>query len=436
MTHNPLLWRLIGLGCAAVAMTGVAQAQEAGGAAPQAPAKWTDTLKLSLQIDAGANFNAGNPSDHQNFGRLLDDKANTGTLNQVLLTAQRPIDSAAAGYDFGFKLQGLYGSDARYFRPPHEFSGTLTNDLYQVDLSEANFLAHTPWLTDGGVDWKVGRFTAPEGAETLDPSNNYFYSHSYIFNFGIPAQGTGLLATWHTTPLVDLYGGVDTGVNTSVDHGLLHAQNGAAPAFTAGLGLNLMGGDLTLVALSHGGAENTNQAVANGLLPAGTDITGSYRYLNDLVTTWKVNKTLTLVNELNWIHDDVLNHGKAANGYGIAQYGVYALTDEVSLVARGEVFRDGSGVFVTQSGNNVDFLRGEEGLPALSPASHGGGDTTYGAVTVGVNYKPTLGIPYLSSLTLRPELRYDTTLNGTRPFDGTRTDKNMFTGAVDAIIAF
>jgi hypothetical protein len=436
MIQSPLLRRLIGIGCAAVAMTGVAQAQQADGAAPQGPAKWTDTLKLNLQVDAGANYNAGHPNDKKNFGRLLDDKADTVLLNQVLLTVQRPLDATATGYDVGFKLQGLYGSDARYVRPPHEFSGTLANDLNQIDLSEANVLVHTPWLTAGGVDWKVGRFTAPEGAETLDPSNNYFYSHSYIFNFGIPAQATGFVATWHTTPIVDLYGGLDTGVNTSVDHGLLHAQNGAAPAFTAGLGLNLMGGDLTAVLLSHGGAENTNQAVANGLLPAGTDINGSYRYLTDLVTTWKYSKTLTLVNELNWIHDDVLNRGQAANGYGIAQYGIYALSDQVSLVARGEVFRDGSGVFVSQSGNNTDFLRAEQGLPGLSGASHGGGNTTYGAVTLGVNYKPDLGIPYLASLIIRPEVRYDTTLNGTRPFDGTKADKNMVTGAVDAIVQF
>jgi len=36
-------------------------------------------------------------------------------------------------------------------------------------------------------------------AETIDPRNNVFYSHSYIFNFGVPSTDTGILAVFTST---------------------------------------------------------------------------------------------------------------------------------------------------------------------------------------------------------------------------------------------
>jgi uncharacterized membrane protein YadS len=48
-----------------------------------------------------------------NWGHLFTDKANTPLLNQTILTVQRPLDPKATDYDFGFKGQLMYGSDAR-----------------------------------------------------------------------------------------------------------------------------------------------------------------------------------------------------------------------------------------------------------------------------------------------------------------------------------
>ena len=74
---------------------------------------------------------------------------------------------------------------------------------------------HAPVLTAGGIDLKAGVFATPLGYETIDPSTNPFYTHSYIFNFGLPFKHTGLLSTIHATDMVDLIFGVRTGVNTS-----------------------------------------------------------------------------------------------------------------------------------------------------------------------------------------------------------------------------
>src|SRR5207253_8945702 len=111
---------------------------------------------------------------------------------------------------------------------------------------------HLPLLTEGGIDVKLGKFVTLEGAETIDPRANPFYSHSYIFNFGIPFNHTGALFTLHASKSLDLMAGVTRGVNTSVD------DNNDSPAFHGGVGLNFNEGKILLAASTHVGPETPN----------------------------------------------------------------------------------------------------------------------------------------------------------------------------------
>jgi hypothetical protein len=419
---------ILSAGMAVAALTGqMVRAQEA--AAPD------NGFKLSAQIEAGLTSSFESTPSNRVFGRLFDDQESQPVLNQLLLTAAKPIDPAATGYDVGFKLQGMVGTDARYTRFTNQFRGLGANSLYQVDLVEANLQLHAPWLSEGGVDLKLGQYATPIGAEVIDASGNLFYSHSYIFNFGIPLKHSGLLAAWHVSPMVDLYASLDTGINTGWGDGFGHAQNHGPPAFLGGVGFNLLGGDLTLLALTHIGTETPTAAITNGLLPPTVRPDQAYREIWDLVTTWKATEQLTLTNEFNWIHDD----GLGADAYGVAQYVSWALNDTLSLNARGEIFVDARNALVGQYGANGDFLRAEEGLPAVSAYSVTGGPlgsrTTYGALTLGVSYKPKLDGTPISTLIIRPELREDTALQGLHPFHDGR-DKSQTTAAIDVILGF
>jgi hypothetical protein len=120
-----------------------------------------------------------------------------------------------------------------------------------------------------------------------------------------------------------------------------------------------------------------------------------------------------------------------AQGYGLAQYAVYNLSDTVALVGRAEVWRDEDGFFVAAFPGNLDFVNSERGFPATVL---GGGRTTYGALTVGVNVKPPVPGP-LKGLTIRPEVRYDRSLSDTRPFNDF-SSKDQLTVAMDFILAF
>ncbi len=414
---------------------GTQQAQAAPAAPAKAPAAWVDGITQSFWIEGGSTFNTVKKSGDRNFGRLFDDKTNSFQLNQVTYTIQRKIDSTLPTYDFGFKFQGMYGSDARYTHFLREFQYATGDSTNQFDIVEANLQLHTPWFTDGGFDIKAGQYPTLEGVETIDPTTNYLYSHSYIFNFGIPLKHTGVITVLHATSMIDLYAGVDTGVNTSVGSG----DNNDYVSFHGGVGFNLMDGNLTILATTHIGPENPKKYANGSTLPRTADTKN--RYLNDISTTWKFNDKLTFLNDLNYIEDDCQAVGAAgasrcgtARGYGVAQYAVYQLDDVFTLVGRAEVWRDEEGAFAAQFNNNLDFVRFEEGEP-LKGATFGGGRTTYGGFTAGVNIKPAMSIPVFSSLMIRPEVRYDTSLNNTKPF-GNNTKRNQATFASDFILQF
>lgn len=382
-------------------------------ATPPPPPEWADAIKHYGHAEAGVAFNPASPSNNENIGDLFTDKSNQLQLNQLAYTVERPIDSTSSKLDLGFKVQAMFGSDARYTHSLAEFDH-LVHSKYQLDVVEAHVDAHVPVLTAGGIDIKAGQLVSPMGAEVIDATGNSLYSHSYIFNFGTPLKNTGILTISHVSPLLDLYAGLDTGVNGGItaDGDMNHEVKGQF-----GFGLNMLGGNLTVLALSHIGAENSPKIIPGGGL----------RYLNDVTTTYKVNDKLTLTNDLNYIEDD----GAHAIGYGMAQYATYALNDKWTLIGRGEVWRDNSGFFVSADPAYFDAANAQRGLTNTALAVP---RTTYGALTLGANYKPEVP-KAIEGFVIRPELRIDQSLNGSKPFNVGK-DSTSFTPAVDVVVPF
>ncbi len=409
---------------------------EAKPAAP--PPSWVDTLTVSGAIEAGGNFNPGYPPDGLNFGQTFTDKANSVLLNQALLTVQRPLDPNATGYDFGLKIQTMYGSDARYTHYLGELDYILSG-RNQFDIVEAWGVVHLPWLYTGGIDVKFGQFVTLEGAEVISAGDNLLYSHSYIFNFGTPLKNTGVLTISHVDPLLDVYLGFDTGVNTSVGW---PGDNNRALAFNGGIGLNLLGGNLTILASTHIGPENPD--VPAVIAACACNPNRALRYLDDVTATWKVTDKLTLITDINYIYDQ----GFHASGYGVAQYAAYAINDWLKVVGRAEVWRDNQNFFVAAYPGNIDFVNAEHGF---NYANLGDGSyylygittapaaTTYLELTAGLNITPTLptdpALPLIKGLIVRPEIRYDASLSHTTPFDAGQK-ASQFTFAGDIIVKF
>jgi len=363
-------------------------------------------------IESGITANFDSPKDNQNFGRLLDDRADEPLLNQFVLTAERGFDPMTDHFDWAFKAEFMYGSDARYLHSTGLLDLT-TNDRVQPDVPELWIMGHFPITgTAGGLDLKLGKFMTCEGADMADPRVNTFYSRSYIFNFGTPFYGLGAMATLHALPQLDVVAAVDRGVNVGLED-----NNGSISCY-GGVGLNCCKGKFMCAAMTHIGPENPRD-------------NHNYRYLSDVVTTWKINDRLTSITDLNYAYEEAFD----AMGYGVAQTLTYKINDCCSASVRGEIWRDEDEFFVAQFASNNDFLHFERGDDAMfDPRTTFGGRTTYGAITAGLTIRPPLPAP-LTGLMVRPELRYDRSLNGTRPFNDS-SDRDMFTAAVDVVVTF
>ena len=235
-------------------------------------------FKLYGWIEAGITGNPDPPIDNHNFGHLFTDRANELLLNQLVITGERALDPNATGFDWGFKAQFMYGSDARYIHSLGMMDLT-TEDRVQPDFPEVYASAHIPIPATGGIDLKLGKFVTLEGAETIDPRTNVFYSHAYIFNFGIPFNNTGFQSVLHVNKYLDLYAGINRGVNTSIQ------DNNHSIAFEGGIGLNLLDGNLTTLAITHAGPETPHN-------------NRDWRYLNDITTTWKGHKMFHVYHRL------------------------------------------------------------------------------------------------------------------------------------------
>ena len=377
-------------------------------------------FKLYGWIQGGITGNPDPPVDNHNFGQLYNDRANEPLLNQASIVGERALDPNATGFDWGFKVWFMYGSDARYSKALGLLDDT-SDYRVQPDLPEVYLSLHIPIPGTNGLDLKGGKYQDPESAETFDPRSNVFYSHSYIYTFGVPVSDTGGLATLHVNKYLDLYAGINRGANVSF------ADNNASVAFEGGFGLNLLDGNLTTVALTHAGPENPGN-------------NHDWRYFNDITTTWKVNKCLTSITDLNLIYD-TLGNGKW--GGGVAQYFTYTINDWLQLGFRGEIFRDTQGFFVAQFRANDDYLHialQGRAVP-FDPSNLGGGETTYLELTEGVTIKPPLpkSIADLDkglSVLIRPEVRYDQALTSRfKPFEQ-NTSHNQVTLAIDVILEF
>ena len=78
-----------------------------------APVGWVSNIKLTAQLEGGDVFDPQRPIDASNVRALFTESQPGATLTAAA-DGTKTIDLKATGYDFDFKLQAMYGSDARY----------------------------------------------------------------------------------------------------------------------------------------------------------------------------------------------------------------------------------------------------------------------------------------------------------------------------------
>ncbi|MBC7352108.1 MAG: outer membrane beta-barrel protein, partial [Thermogutta sp.] len=141
-------------------------------------------------VGAGISVVANNPADNYNGVVTFNDRDQEFQMNQLNLYLERQVNNGGYGWDWGGRVDVLYGTDARFTQAIDglESDWNQTERFYQVALPQFYFdVAYNSWTLRGG------HFYTPVGYEAVPVTQNFFYSHSYSHQYGQPFTNTGLL---------------------------------------------------------------------------------------------------------------------------------------------------------------------------------------------------------------------------------------------------
>jgi hypothetical protein len=323
--------------------------------------------------------------------------SNRVLLDQLDLQVNRTVDTTSKNIDWGFEFENMYGTDATFI---HSF-GWLDNRAgqkhpqNQYDITQANASIFLP--VGEGLTIMAGKFATLLGYETINPTTNTLYTHSYLFTYAIPLTQTGLMGTytWATGfngQPVTLEAGITRGWNVSINKDV----NGE-PDFLGQLTFNFTPTLQAIATFSEG--------------PEGFHDNSNYQTVGEFELKYTGITNVTL--GMDSVYGDYphAEQPKSAQWYGAAAYASYTLNSYATVNARGEWYRDNDG-FTT------------------------GVRANYYEATLGVAITPFPNDATFSNLSIRPEARYDYADKAAFDLSASSGKYSEFSGAVDAIMQF
>jgi hypothetical protein len=313
-------------------------------------------------------------------------------LDQLDLTLERDVDASKGKWDVGFKVEGIFGRDAVFTHS----DGILDNgnkdgsgEDDQLDLPQAYLTVAVP--VGNGLTITAGKFATLLGYETINPTTNQFYTHSYIFSFGIPFTQTGLLATYTFDKLTTTQG------------------------FTRGWNQSTSDNNGAIDYLGQWVYKFSDAASLTGTLSIGPEAfhdNGDYFVVPDVIASYKASDNLSLNAEVLYgFANDISQWG------GIAAYAGYKVNEYLTINGRYEFYHDGGGV---TTGAGI------------------GHDVNYNEITAGASITPMPESDLGQWLTVRPEARFDWADHDVYDFNPTNgsAEANELTFAVDVYYQF
>lgn len=288
---------------------------------------------------------------------LFNNYPNVVQLQQAWLYLEKEANTCGYGWDWGFRLDYVYGTDGQDTqafgnRPGHWDEGWDAGNFYGHAMPQLYSV-----LAYDNIKLKIGHFYTILGYEVVPAPNNFFYSHSYSMTLTEPYTHTGALAEWAVGDSLTLYGGWTQGWDTGY-------SNNQGSTFLGGISLQLTDAMSLMYATTMGDY---------GFGPGGSD---SDAYSHSIVLDWNIADRLNYVFQTNYGDNGLLFGALGAPGatngkvFSINQYLLYTVNDCWAFGTRGEWFKAG-------------------GIAEIS------------AFTFGANYRPR------ANVLVRPEVRVD-----------------------------
>ncbi|HEX3358619.1 MAG TPA: porin [Tepidisphaeraceae bacterium] len=357
-------------------------------------------INITGFVEGAWTYNFDTPDNHTNVGRVFDFEDQDKQFSQADLQISRSVDATKGKFDIGFMVEWIYGSDARlihsnglnFYGPNNANVGLQPGPNEQFDLVQANVQLAIPVGT--GLTITAGKFVTLLGYETINPTGNPLYSHSYMFGFAIPFTNTGVIGKYNLTKDIALTLGMTRGwEQTSKDN------NGSVD----GIGQ-----------LSWAVSDKFNIIVSAICGPEQDSDSSHYRSVIDVIATYQLGDNTKIGLNADYGYgsrqgNDVGFDGKAgtADWWGAAVYVSQKFDSHFTFNVRAEYFNDDDGA---------------RGL-----------DTAVTELTAGLAITPFPDNQWASGLLFRPEIRWDHANNEIFNDGG---DKNQYTVGGDLIYAF
>ncbi len=384
----------------------------------------TAGLNIYGYVEAGYTSDlSGRPAGGVIPDRVFDTEyGNHLQMDQLDLTVARAINLSdpsylKRGWAIGGKVEWLYGYDAATADNIHAnglnfyhswatqgsaVTSAIQDPLYQFDLEQAYLTLAVHLGGAGDVKFKAGTFVTLLGEETINPTTNYFYSHSFAFGMGIPFTQTGVLAEYVPNSTWTFYAGITRGWNQAL------RDNNSSVDFLGAVTYTPNSQWTATVNLSTGPQNNGDN--------------GHYRTVVEPLITYTppiLGNNLTLVSDTTIGYDGAGNasNGQSAGWLSEALYQSYTVNNYVQLNAREEYYYDGAGFTMDAFDYNPP------------PA---GTTVQYGEITLGTKITPFPNGSLSKNFYFRPELRFDMADHGVL----TNGKHYQTTFGIDAIYTF
>ena len=224
------------------------------------------------------------------------------------------------------------------FRADLDF-GPTTDMIHSLEPGGAEIFktfeqGYLSWLAPvgKGLQFDVGKFVTPAGAEVIEAKDDWNYSRSLLFALAIPYYHMGLRATYNVNDKVALAGYLINGWNNAQDN-----NRGKSFAFQAILKPTTK---LTLAQNFITGPEQTND-------------TADKRFLTDTTVAFNVTPTLGLMVNYDYGRDTVA--GTRVSWQGVAAYARFQPISSWTLSPRVEWVDDGDGFMTGTSQTLKEF---------------------------------------------------------------------------------
>jgi len=356
--------------------------------------------RLRGWIDQGVTWNPDRPGTGFNGPVTFNDRANEYQMNQLYLIGERTTNTDGFGFDWGGRVDVLYGTDSRFLAANGlESSWNKSQRFYGAALPQ--------FYADFALDdliVRIGHFYNIMDYESPMAPENFFYSHSYSFQYGEPLTFTGILGMFRLNDCWTFTGGVHRGWNQFEDNndkaGLLFGVTWTSPDRDT-----LVNFAITL----------SNEQIDRPSHMTAYTVAVSHRFSERVRYVFEHNagQETNAIPRGNGAFDD-------AQWYSIANYLFYDLNPCWSVGLRYEWFGD-------IDGTRVIGLGAPKGFPWAGIPSH------WDELALGVNYQRS------SNVLLRSELRFDWAdrigPSQFKPFDTFNRDQ-QFLWATDLVVKF